>query len=136
MDADLLANWTTQMRKGLLELCVLMVLRNRRMYGYDIAKTLSVVDGLVTGEGTIYPILSRFKKDGLVETTLVESAEGPARKYYQLTERGRALLTKMRAAWAAVRDGIEAVSSAERLRSRRNTRPASAPRPKPGSRST
>jgi PadR family transcriptional regulator PadR len=116
MDADFLANWTTQMRKGLLELCVLMVLRHRRMYGYDIAKTLSVVDGLVTGEGTIYPILSRFKKDGLVETTLVESAEGPARKYYQLTDRGRALLTKMRAAWAAVRDGIEAVSSAEQLR--------------------
>jgi PadR family transcriptional regulator PadR len=116
MDADFLSNWTTQMRKGLLELCVLMVLRNRRMYGYDIAKTLSVVDGLVTGEGTIYPILSRFKKDGLVETTLVESAEGPARKYYQLTDRGRQLLTKMRAAWAAVRDGIEAVSQTENLR--------------------
>ena len=116
MDADFLANWTTQMRKGLLELCVLTVLRHRRMYGYDLAKTLSVVDGLVTGEGTIYPILSRFKKDGLVETTLVESAEGPARKYYQLTERGRQLLTKMRGAWAAVRDGIEAVSQAEQLR--------------------
>ena len=116
MDTDFLGNWTTQMRKGLIELCVLATLKGERMYGYDIAKRLSGVAGLVTGEGTIYPILSRFKKDGLVETTLVESAEGPARKYYQLTERGRQLLTKMRAAWAAVRDGIEAVSSAEQLR--------------------
>ncbi|MDB5309750.1 MAG: PadR family transcriptional regulator [Gemmataceae bacterium] len=111
MDADFLANWTTQMRKGLLELCVLAALKARRMYGYDIVKHLSAIDGLVMGEGTIYPILSRFKKDGLVETTLAESSEGPARKYYQLTPRGRQLLGKMLAAWAEVRDGIEAVTT-------------------------
>ena len=111
MDADFLANWTTQMRKGLLELCVLMVLRNRRMYGYDIAKTLSVVDGLVTGEGTIYPILSRFKKDGLVETALVESPEGPARKYYQLTPRGRAHLRAKATTWARYSAAVSKVLS-------------------------
>jgi len=110
MDADFLANWTTQMRKGLLELSVLAALRGRRLYGYDIVKRLSAVDGLVIGEGTIYPILSRFKKEGLVETTLAESPEGPARKYYQLTARGRQLLSKMLAAWADVRDGIDQVS--------------------------
>jgi PadR family transcriptional regulator PadR len=113
MDAEFLANWTTQMRKGLLELCVLATLRADRMYGYDIAKRLSAVDGLVMGEGTIYPILSRFKKEGLVDTALVESAEGPARKYYQLTARGRVLLTKMLRAWGEVRDGIEAVTVGE-----------------------
>jgi PadR family transcriptional regulator PadR len=113
MDADLLANWTTQMRKGLLELCVLATLKGDRMYGYDIAKRLSAVGGLVMGEGTIYPILSRFKKDGLVDATLVESPEGPARKYYQLTARGRALLAKMLTAWADVRDGIETVTAGE-----------------------
>ena len=58
-------------------------------------------------EGTVYPILSRFKKDGLVETTLVESAEGPARKYYQLTPRGRLLLGKMLAHWETVRASID-----------------------------
>jgi PadR family transcriptional regulator PadR len=63
------------------------------------------------GEGTVYPILSRFKKDGLVETTLVESAEGPARKYYQLTPRGRQFLTRMLEAWAEVRDGIDRVTT-------------------------
>jgi PadR family transcriptional regulator, regulatory protein PadR len=113
MDADFLANWTTQMRKGLLELCVLAVLRSDRMYGYDIVKRLSAVDGLVMGEGTIYPILSRFKKEGLVDTTLAESPEGPARKYYQLTDRGRQLLARMLTAWAAVRSGIETVTRAE-----------------------
>ena len=110
MDADFLANWTTQMRKGLLELCVLATLKGQRMYGYDIVKRLSAVGGLVMGEGTIYPILSRFKKEGLVETTLAESPEGPARKYYQLTGRGRVILTKMLSAWAEVRDGIDQVA--------------------------
>jgi PadR family transcriptional regulator PadR len=110
MDVDFLANWTTQMRKGLLELCVLATLKARKMYGYDIVKRLSAVDGLVMGEGTIYPILSRFKKEGLVETTLAESPDGPARKYYQLTQRGRLLLTKMLAAWGEVRDGIDQVA--------------------------
>ncbi len=111
MDLDLLANWTTQLRKGLLELCVLSSLRGRRLYGYDIVKKLSAVGGLVMGEGTVYPILSRFKKDGLVETTLEESPEGPARKYYQLTPRGRVALAKMLSAWAEVRDGVDRVAT-------------------------
>ena len=110
---EFLTNWTTQMRKGLLELCVLAALKGRRMYGYDIVKRLSAIDGLVMGEGTIYPILSRFKKEGLVETTLAESPEGPARKYYQLTDRGRQLLGKMLAAWGEVRDGIDHISAKE-----------------------
>ena len=113
MDADFLANWTTQMRKGLLELCVLATLKGARMYGYDIVKRLSAVDGLVMGEGTIYPILSRFKKEGLVDTTLAESPEGPARKYYQLTPRGRLLLGKMLTAWGDVRDGIDQLAATE-----------------------
>ncbi|HEY1189794.1 MAG TPA: PadR family transcriptional regulator [Gemmata sp.] len=113
MDADFLANWTTQMRKGLLELCVLATLKGSRMYGYDIVKQLSAVKGLVMGEGTIYPILSRFKKEGLVDTTLAESPEGPARKYYRLTVRGQELLAKMLVAWAEVRNGIETVTAAE-----------------------
>src|SRR6476469_6519067 len=102
MGDGFLDNWTTQMRKGLLELCVLAALRARRMYGYDIVKHLSVVDGLVMGEGTVYPILSRFKKEGLVETTLAESPDGPARKYYQLTARGRMALATMQRSWADV----------------------------------
>jgi PadR family transcriptional regulator PadR len=115
MDPDLLANWTTQLRKGLLELCVLSALKGRRLYGYDIVKRLGAVGGLVMGEGTVYPILSRFKREGLVETTLEESPEGPARKYYQLTPRGRQMLGKMLAVWAEVRDGIDQVATSEQL---------------------
>ena len=110
MDPDLLANWTTQLRKGLLELCVLSSLRGKRLYGYDIVKKLGAMGGLVMGEGTIYPILSRFKKDGLVETSLEESPEGPARKYYQLTARGRSVLAKMLTAWIDVRESVNRIA--------------------------
>ena len=113
MESDFYANWVTQMRKGLLELSVLAALKGNRLYGYDIVKRLSGVGGLVMSEGTIYPILSRFKKEGLVETTLVESTEGPARKYYQLTIQGRRMLVHMLAAWAEVRQGIDHVSQAD-----------------------
>ena len=111
MEPDLLGNWTTQVRKGLLELCILASLRGRKLYGYDIVKRLAVGGGLVMGEGTVYPILSRFKKDGLVETTLAESPDGPARKYYQLTPKGRRLLAHMLAAWAGVRAAIDHVTA-------------------------
>ena len=85
MADDVLDNWQVQVRKGLLELCVLNALREGRQYGYDIVKQLRTLDGLVIGEGTIYPILSRFRKQGLVESTIEESPDGPARKYYRLT---------------------------------------------------
>src|SRR5690348_9889842 len=65
MDTAFFANWTTQLRKGILELCVLSAIRGQRLYGYDIVKTLRTLDGLVMSEGTIYPILSRFKREGL-----------------------------------------------------------------------
>ena len=72
-------NWTTQLRKGALELAVLHALNGDRLYGYDIVKRLGAVGGLVMGEGTVYPILSRFRRDGLVEATLEESPEGRSR---------------------------------------------------------
>ena len=107
MEPDFLANWSTQLRKGLLELCVLAALKREQLYGYDIVKRLAAGGGLSMGEGTVYPLLSRFKKEGLVETTLVESAGGPARKYYRLTAKGRLMLVKMLAHWAEVRAGID-----------------------------
>jgi PadR family transcriptional regulator PadR len=110
MESDFFDNWTTQLRKGILELGVLTALRGRRLYGYDIVKRLGNVPGLVISEGTVYPILSRFKREGLVTTTLVESNEGPARKYYELTPLGRRELIRMRVAWQAVRDGVDSLS--------------------------
>ncbi len=81
-------NWTIQVRKGILELCILNALDENEKYGYELVKILVALPGLGVTEGTIYPLLSRLKNQGLVTTRLVESPEGPARKYYTLTEQG------------------------------------------------
>ncbi len=99
MESGFLANWTTQVRKGVLELCVLRVLGKGRLYGYDIVKRLRGVKRLVVREGTVYPILSRLKKEGFLQTQIEESSEGPPRKYYELTEPGARELAVMQAAW-------------------------------------
>ena len=110
MDEPFLDNWATQIRKGVLELCILNVIRSGRLYGYDIVRRLRDVDGLVISEGTIYPILSRFKREGLVTTSIEESSQGPARKYYQLSDRGLQMLAAMNTHWSAIRSGIDAVA--------------------------
>ena len=109
METPSLDNWTTQLRKGILELCVLNAMKGVRLYGYDIVKRLSGIDGLVIAEGTIYPILSRFKRQGLVDTSLAESTEGPARKYYQLTKRGQRYLADMNEYWESIKRGADAL---------------------------
>jgi PadR family transcriptional regulator PadR len=87
---DSFDNWTVQIRKGLLELCILNALcAEKERYGYDLVKTLISMPGLGVTEGTIYPLLSRLRVQGLVTTRLEESSEGPARKYYSLTPKGR-----------------------------------------------
>lgn len=110
MEEQFLDNWSTQIRKGVLELCILNAIRGGRVYGYDIVRRLRDLDGLVISEGTIYPILSRFKRDGLVSTTIEESTQGPARKYYVLADRGRNLLETMNAHWSAIRRGIDSLA--------------------------
>jgi len=92
---DFFDNWTVQVRKGLIELCVLNALAERERYGYELVKTLVDIPGLGITEGTLYPLLSRLRIQGLVETRLEESPEGPARKYYTLTEDGRAMRGQM-----------------------------------------
>ena len=109
MSNPFLDNWTTQLRKGILELCILNAMRASRLYGYDVVKKLSVIEGLVIGEGTIYPILSRFKREGLVQTSVEESPEGPARKYYQLTGRGEQYLSRMNHYWQSIKTGVDSL---------------------------
>jgi PadR family transcriptional regulator PadR len=107
VDEDFYLNWRTQVRKGILELSILNALAGARLYGYDIVRRLSEIQGLVISEGTIYPILSRLKAEKYLETTLEESSEGPARKYYRLTDRGRRELRKMNEHFEELRVGIE-----------------------------
>lgn len=99
-------NWTTQLRKGLLELAILNVLSNGPLYGYEIVRRLGAVDSLVITEGTVYPILSRLRNEDHVDSYIEESSSGPPRKYYRLTARGRSQLRRMNEQWQRLHDGI------------------------------
>ena len=92
---DFFDNWTVQVRKGVLELCILNALAEEERYGYDLVKTLVTVPGLGVTEGTLYPLLSRLRVAGLVSARLEESTQGPARKYYSLTKDGRKIMAVM-----------------------------------------
>jgi len=82
-------NWETQIRKGWLELAILASLWGDRLYGLDILRRLQTHSDLLLAEGTIYPILGRLKRDGLIDSKWVESEAGHPRKYYWLTTAGR-----------------------------------------------
>jgi PadR family transcriptional regulator PadR len=92
---DFFDNWTVQVRKGLLELCILNALSDRERYGYELVKTLVGIPGLGVTEGTLYPLLSRLRVQDLITARLEESSEGPARKYYALTREGRKIMATM-----------------------------------------
>lgn len=104
--AALFENWTIQMRKGVLDLCILMALSAAEWYGYALVKALVAVPGVGVAEGSIYPLLARLKRQGLVTTRLEESAEGPARKYYSSTAAGRALAVEMELHFSEMRRGV------------------------------
>lgn len=92
-------NAKSQMRKGMLEYCVLLLLSRQASYATDIIAQLKEAE-LIVVEGTLYPLLSRLKKDGLLSYQWQESTQGPPRKYYELTEDGRTALQELNSAWA------------------------------------
>ena len=107
---DLFDNWTVQVRKGFLELCILSALQGGERYGYELVKRLVAVPGIQVAEGSIYPLLSRLKRQGFIESRLVESAEGPARKYYALTGEGQKQVAAMRDYFGSLVKGYEELS--------------------------
>jgi PadR family transcriptional regulator PadR len=96
-----------QMRRGTLQYCVLALLAEEERYGFDLVRGLAEVDGMVTSEGTIYPLLSRLRRDGLVESTWRESSTGPPRRYYRLTAAGHAALAGFVTEWDRFRDAVD-----------------------------
>lgn len=86
-----------QFKKGILELCVLSILKKRNCYGYELVN--EILKFMEISEGTIYPLLRRLKKDDLVTTYLQESKEGPPRKYYQLTDDGMRIHEELMLEW-------------------------------------
>lgn len=104
---DFFDNWTVQVRKGLLEYCVLSALAEKERYGYELVKALVAIPGLGVTEGTLYPLLSRLRVQGLISSRLEESVEGPARKYYSLTRPGNDLLKIMTDYLSVLNEGTE-----------------------------
>lgn len=99
----------SQLRRGALEFCVLAMLVPEERYAFDIVRSLGEIDGMVTAEGTLYPLLSRLKKDGRVTTTWRDSDSGPPRKYYAITPAGRQALAEFAAEWHRFRDAVESL---------------------------
>ncbi len=91
-------NVKSQMRKGILEYCTLLILNKKKAYVSDIIQALKEAR-LIVVEGTLYPLLTRLKNSGLLVYSWVESTQGPPRKYYELTAEGRLFLEELEASW-------------------------------------
>ncbi|KXH86882.1 PadR family transcriptional regulator [Sporosarcina sp. HYO08] len=96
-----------QFKKGVLNLCVLALLEQEDRYGYELVQKIS--GQIAISEGSVYPLLRRLTKEGYFTTYLKESTEGPPRKYYQLTEEGRAYLQEQLSEWRKFTDGVNAL---------------------------
>jgi len=101
--------WLSQLRRGSVEHCVLALLRHGERYGFELARTLADADGLIASEGTIYPLLARLRRNGLVKTTWRESVEGPPRRYYRLTDLGEVAVSTFAENWKVFRDAVDRI---------------------------
>ncbi|MBT8256406.1 MAG: PadR family transcriptional regulator [Bacteroidia bacterium] len=103
-------NTKAQMRKGVLEYCILSILKDGEAYTSDILETLKDAKMLVV-EGTIYPLLTRLKNAGLLNYRWEESTSGPPRKYYELTETGKLFLKELNTTWGELQQAVNRVTS-------------------------
>jgi PadR family transcriptional regulator PadR len=102
MNAD---NMKSQMRKGILEYCILLILNDKPAYAPDIIRILQGAK-LIVVEGTLYPLLTRLKNMNLLSYQWIESTQGPPRKYYKLTSEGEDFLRELGAAWSEINETI------------------------------
>ena len=103
-------NTKAQMRKGVLEFCILSVLKEKEAYTSEILDTLKNAKLLVV-EGTVYPLLTRLKNDGLLNYRWEESTSGPPRKYYELTELGKTFLNELSGTWTELSDAVNIITN-------------------------
>jgi len=103
-----LENVKAQMRKGVLEFCILSILSKGDAYATDLLNKLKESE-LIVVEGTLYPLLTRQKNAGLLSYRWEESTQGPPRKYYALTDKGREVLKELQAAWKVLIDSVNSI---------------------------
>ena len=103
-------NTKAQMRKGVLEFCILSVLKEKEAYTSEILDTLKNAKLLVV-EGTVYPLLTSLKNDGLLNYRWEESTSGPPRKYYALTEIGKQFLTELNGTWGELSNAVNTITN-------------------------
>ena len=101
-------NLRSQMKKGLLEYCILLILQYEPMYATEILECLKVAQ-LVVVEGTLYPLLSRLKNVGVLDYYWQESPAGPPRKYFKITPEGELLLQELEKEWGAMQSTIQSL---------------------------
>jgi PadR family transcriptional regulator PadR len=108
---DATAKWEIQVRKGVLELVVLLTVRARETYGYELITDIARTMDFDLTEGTIYPLLNRLYKEGLIGASWVEVEGGVPRKYYRITPRGRTALDGMEASWSRLTRGVQRLAA-------------------------
>jgi PadR family transcriptional regulator PadR len=101
-----MSHWETQLRKGLVELAVLATIARGETYGYAIVEQLQALAGLQFTESTVYPVLARLAREGLLATRTEPSPAGPSRRYYRLTTRGQEAYRQMSRSWRTVAQSL------------------------------
>jgi PadR family transcriptional regulator PadR len=104
---------SSQLLKGVLDMCLLALIREEPSYGYEMVSKLQDRGLNLVSEGSIYPLLSRLQKGGLIDGYFVESTGGPPRKYYRMAAKGKRQLSDWAGEWTTVATGVQAVLNGE-----------------------
>ena len=111
MNDEFIHKWESQVKKGTLAFVILNVLKDNEFYGYELIEEVRKYTAIEIAEGTLYPLMNRLKKEGLVVSKWVEQDSGIPRKYYSLTSTGEKTLIKMRTYWSELEKAIHKVSN-------------------------
>ena len=104
-------SWLAQMRKGVLELCVLAIIAKDETYGYAVVEQLGKIPGMEVTESTVYPLLARLGSEGLLKQRTAKSPNGPSRRYYSLSTNGQRRLSELSSAWRTIVDSVSSMLS-------------------------
>jgi PadR family transcriptional regulator PadR len=109
MNNEFVQNWFSQVKKGTLSYIILIILDEKKYYGYELVQEIKIHTTLEVAEGTLYPLLNRLKTEGIVDSKWIEQESGIPRKYYTLSKDGRETLTEMKKIWSALGTAIQKI---------------------------